>query len=256
MPLGLLGKKLGMSQIFDESGTLIPVTLVQVGPCPVLNKRELGRDGYSALQLGFDPKPDRLVNKPEAGLFAGIRDKIKPEDRDRLLNTAVAAPEQGETASDGLEQARKRYSLGALRIIRELRIDDASEYEVGQVLDVNLFKPGDRVDVIGTSKGRGFTGPIKRHGSTPGPNTHGSMYHRRPGSMSGSSDPSRVYKLKPLAGRMGAARVTALNLRVVKTDPERNLLFIRGSVPGAANGYVIVRQTVKARRRRAKTHLA
>jgi len=250
MPLGLLGKKLGMSQIFDESGMLIPVTLIQVGPCPVLIKRYAERDGYNAIQLGFDPKPDRLVKKPEAGLFEKFKDKIKPEDRDRLLTTTLNPAEDG-----ALEDARKRYSLGAMRFIREVRLDDVSTYEEGQVLDVSVFKAGDRVDVVGTSKGRGFTGPIKRHGSKPGPSGHGSMYHRRPGSMGGSSDPSRTFKLKPLAGRMGAARITALNLRVVRTDPERNLLFVRGSVPGAPNGYVIIRQTVKNRRRPAKTHL-
>ena len=252
MPLGLLGKKIGMSQVFDETGTLIPVTLLQVGPCPILLKREEDRDGYVALQIGFDPKPDRLVNKPEIGLYEKLKGVIGAEDRDRILATKVRAGGDGD---GGLDEARKRYSLGAMRYVREVRLDDVSTYEVGQVLDVSLFNPGDRVDVTANSKGRGFAGVVKRHGATPGPNAHGSMYHRRPGSMGGSSDPSRVYKRKALPGRMGDSRVTALNLRVVKTDPERNLLFVCGSVPGAPNGYVYVRQTVKKRRKRAKTHL-
>ncbi len=256
MPLGLLGKKLGMSQIFDESGMLIPVTLLQVGPCPVLMKRVGDRDGYSALQLGFDPKPDRLVKKPEAGLFEKVKEKMKPEDRDRVLAAGLGVGENGEEAQKSLDEARKRYSMCGLRFIREVRLDDASAYEIGQVIDVSVFKPGDRVDVVGTSKGRGYMGPVKRHHSKPGPASHGSMYHRRPGAMSGSSDPSRVYKLKPSAGHMGAGRVTALNLQGVRADPGRTLLVVRGSVPGAPNGYVVIRPTVKVRRRPAKTYLA
>lgn len=255
MPLGLLGKKLGMSQIFDEAGNLIPVTLIQVGPCPVLIKRNVERDGYNAIQLGFDPKPDRLVNKPEAGLFEKVKDKIKPEDRDRILVASLGMNGAENVGEASLDAARKSHALVAMRFIREVRLDDVSAYEEGQILDVSVFKSGDRVDVIGTSIGRGYAGPLKRHGSRPGPATHGSMYHRRPGSMGGSSDPSRTFKLKPLAGRMGATRVTALDLRVVKSDPDRNLLFVRGSVPGAPNGYVMIRPTVKTRRRPAKTHL-
>lgn len=262
MPLGLLGKKLGMSQIFDEAGTLVPVTMIQAGPCPILMKRDVEREGYAAIQLGFDPKPDRLVIKPEKGLFAKVAERIKPEDRDRILAARLPRNAKADDAAETLEEIRKRYAIGALRFVREIRLDTADTtktaelIEIGQILDVSLFKPGDRIDVIGSSKGRGFAGVVKRHHSKPGPDGHGSMYHRRPGSMGGSSAPSRVYKLKPLAGRMGNTQVTALNLKVVKIDLEKNLLFVRGSIPGAPNGYVVIRPTVKGRRSPAKTILA
>lgn len=256
MPLGLLGKKLGMSQIFDAAGTLVPVTMIQAGPCPILMKREIEREGYAAIQLGFDPKPDRLVLKPEKGLFAKLAELIKPEDRDRILATRLPRKADANDTATLLEEIRKRHAIGALRFIREIRLDAATSVEVGQVLDVSLFKEGDRIDIIGSSKGRGFAGVVKRHHSKPGPDGHGSMYHRRPGSMGGSSAPSRVFKLKPLAGRMGNTQVTAQNLKVVKIDPEKNLLFVRGSVPGAPNGYVLIRPTVKGRRSPAKTILA
>lgn len=257
MALGLLGKKLGMSQLFNDAGEIVPVTLIQAGPCPILMKRESGRDGYSALQLGFDPSPDRLAIRPIREQGKKVAEKIKKEDHDRILAARVLAPGLSpEEAEKRMEEARRKFALGVMRFVREMRLEkDPTGYEVGQVLDVTLFKPGDRVDVIGVSKGRGFMGPYKRHGSRPGPATHGSMYHRRPGAMGASSDPSRVYKLKPSAGQDGASRVTALNLTVAAVDAERNLLIVRGSVPGSINGYVIIRPTVKVRRQPATTHL-
>jgi large subunit ribosomal protein L3 len=215
MSLGLLGKKLGMSQIFDENGTLVPVTLIEAGPCPILQKKEKDKDGYNALQIGFDPKPKRRVSKPEMGRF-------------------------------------NKSNVSPVRFIREIHIQDASKYEVGQVLDVEVFKKGEKVDVTGLSKGRGFAGTVKRHHSKRGPESHGSMYHRRPGSMGGSSDPSRVFKGKALPGHMGNARCTILNLKVVRTDKDKNLLVLRGSVPGHMNSYLIIRKSVKGQREKRK----
>lgn len=205
MPLGLLGKKLGMTQVFDESGAVIPVTVIEAGPCAVVAKRSKEANGYTAVQLGFDPKPARLVNKPDAGHF-------------------------------------KAAGVDPVRIVREFRGDETATLEVGQAVNVEIFAAGDRVDVCGTSKGRGFTGVHKRHGSRPGPKSHGSMYHNRPGSNGGSSEPARTFKAKPLAGHHGHSRVTTKNLKVVKTDPARNLILIKGSVPGANGGYVIIRK--------------
>ena len=215
MLLGLLGKKLGMSQIFDENGRLVPVTLIEAGPCPILQKKEKSKDGYDALQIGFDPKPKRLTNKPEMGRF-------------------------------------NKSNVSPIRFMREIRIQDVSKYEVGQVLDVEVFKEGEKVDVTGISKGRGFAGTIKRHHTSRGPESHGSMYHRGPGSMGGSSDPSRVFKGKALPGHMGNSRCTIQNLKVVKTDKEKNLLVLRGSVPGHMNSYLLIRKSVKVQRERPK----
>ncbi|MDX2177801.1 MAG: 50S ribosomal protein L3 [Candidatus Sumerlaeia bacterium] len=203
MAIGILGKKLGMSQMFDENGSLIPVTLIQAGPCPVLEKRVKDRDGYTAVQLGFDEQKASRVNKPDAGRFA----------------KAGAAPQ---------------------RFVREFRGDGAAALEVGQSVDVNIFAAGEKVDITGTSRGRGFAGPRKRHHLTPGPVTHGSMYHNRVGSNGGSSFPSRTFPGKKMSGHMGDSRVTVKKLTVVKTDPENNLLIVKGSVPGSPDGYVMV----------------
>lgn len=208
MPLGLLGKKIGMTQLFDENGTVIPVTLIEAGPCPVILKRTDDKDGYTAVQIGFDPKPERTTNRPDAGHFA-------------------------------------KASVSPLRFVREIRGSETAELEVGSTLSVEMFEEGDKVDVIGQSKGRGFTSARKRHGSRPGPNSHGSMYFNRPGSGGQSSDPSRVYKGKKNPGQYGNVRVTTKNLRVVKADTERNILIVRGSVPGANGGYVIIRKSGK-----------
>jgi large subunit ribosomal protein L3 len=194
-----------MTQIFDEKGTVIPVTLIEAGPCPVIHKKTDEKDGYLAVQIGFDPKPARLVNKPDSGHFA-------------------------------------KAEVDPVRVIREFRGEDTGEIEVGETLSIEIFDEGEHVDVIGKSKGRGFAGPRRRHGVSPGPKSHGSMYHNRPGSMGGSSDPSRVFKGKKLAGQTGNERVTTKNLIIVKKDAGRNLLFVKGSVPGANNGYVLIRK--------------
>lgn len=207
MTLGLLGKKLGMTQIFDESGALIPVTLILAGPNYVVQKREIERDGYEAVQLGFDERPERTTNKPTLG-------------------------------------ASKKAGVPPCYIKREFR-GPAPDLQVGQKVGVDLFEDGEIVDVIGTSKGRGFQGTIRRFHTARGPESHGSMYHRRPGSGGASSYPSRTWKGKKMPGHMGAGRITVKNLVIVKRDAEKNILFVRGSVPGATNGYVMVRKRQK-----------
>lgn len=205
MPLGLLGKKIGMTQLFDEKGAIIPVTVIEAGPCPIIQKRTADDDGYNAVQIGFDPKPERSVIRPEAGHF-------------------------------------RKAGVSPVRVVREIRGDETAELQVGESLSVSIFEEGEKVDVIGTSKGRGFTSVRKRHGSKPGPKSHGSMYINRPGSNGGSSEPARTFPGKPLAGHHGDTRITARNLRIVKTDAARNLILVRGSIPGANGGYVIIRK--------------
>ncbi|GAB6932357.1 50S ribosomal protein L3 [Calditerricola satsumensis] len=204
---GILGKKLGMTQVFTEDGNAIPVTVIQAGPCVVLQKKDKENDGYEAIQLGFEDKKLSRANKPEIG----------------------HAKKAGTTPK---------------KFIREIRGVDLSKYEVGQEVRVDIFSPGERVDVVGTSKGKGFTGAIKRHNQARGPMAHGSKYHRGPGSM-GSIAPNRIFKNQTMPGRMGNERVTIQNLEIVKVDPERNLLLVKGSVPGIVNSYLVIKSTVK-----------
>ncbi|UOY91478.1 50S ribosomal protein L3 [Ectobacillus sp. JY-23] len=208
MTKGILGRKIGMTQVFAENGELIPVTVIEATPNVVLQKKTAETDGYSAVQLGFEDKREKLANKPEQGHVA----------------KASTAPK---------------------RFIRELRDANVEEYEVGQEIKVETFAEGEIVDVTGTSKGKGFQGVIKRHGQSRGPMSHGSRYHRRPGSM-GPVAPNRVFKGKKLAGRMGGDQVTVQNLEIVKVDAERNLLLVKGNVPGAKKSLVVVRSAVKA----------
>ncbi|GAX89321.1 50S ribosomal protein L3 [Effusibacillus lacus] len=203
---GILGRKLGMTQVFNEDGTVVPVTVIEAGPCVVLQKKELQNDGYEAVQLGFADK--KRANKPETG----------------------HAQKAGTTP--------KRY-------VRELRGVDLAQYEVGQVLKADVFEAGEVVDVVGVSKGKGFAGAIKRHNQSRGPMAHGSRYHRGPGSL-GSINPNRVFKGQTLPGRMGGERVTVQNLEVVKVDTDRNLLLIKGSVPGPKNSFVTIKTAVKS----------
>ncbi|WP_438435319.1 50S ribosomal protein L3 [Gorillibacterium sp. sgz500922] len=206
MTKGILGKKLGMTQVFAADGTVIPVTVILAGPCVVLQKKDLENDGYEAIQLGFDDKKKNAI-KPELG----------------HAKKAGAAP--------------KRY-------IKEFRGVTLSDYEVGQELKADVFSEGEFVDVTGTSKGKGFQGNIKRWGQHTGPMAHGSRYHRGPGSM-GSIQANRVPKGKHLPGHMGVETVTLQNLQVVKVDTERNVLLVKGSIPGPKNSYVSVKLTVK-----------
>lgn len=205
---GILGRKLGMTQIFTEAGVIVPVTVVEAGPMVVTQLKTLENDGYQAVQVGFGDVREKLLNKPQKGHFA-------------------------------------KAGVGLKRFVREFRVEDSQKFELAQVLDVNIFAEGDKVDVTGTSKGKGFQGPIKRHNQSRGPMSHGSRYHRGPGSMGAASDPSRVYKGKKLAGHMGAERVTIQNLEIVKIDTENNLLLIKGAIPGPKKGLVVVKKAVK-----------
>lgn len=206
MITGILGKKVGMSQIFDEKGTAVPVTLVEAGPCPIVDKKTQEKDGYNSLQLGFqEEKKAQRLTKPMKGHFE--KKGVKPT-----------------------------------RFLREIRLDAASDLEVGGVVTVESFTVGDRVNVTGTSKGKGFAGGVKRWGYLGGAESHGSMFHRAPGSIGASSFPSRVTKGKHMPGRMGGDRVTVKNLSVVKIYPERNLILIRGAVPGQPGGFLIIQK--------------
>jgi large subunit ribosomal protein L3 len=203
---GILGKKLGMTQIYLEDGTAVPVTVVLAGPCTVVQRKTAERDGYDAVQIGLvEQRPPRRVPKPLAGHFA----------------------KAGATPS---------------RRLVEFQVEPGDEIAAGDQVVASIFAADDYVDVVGTSKGNGFQGVIKRHGFRGGRATHGSMFHRAPGSIGASAFPSRVYPGLKLPGRMGGARVTAKNLRVVKVDPEQNLLYLRGAVPGANDGYLAIRR--------------
>ena len=208
MKKAILGKKIGMTQFFRADGTMIPVTVIEAGPCPVVQKKTVANEGYDSVQLGFAELRDTLANKPRKGHFA-------------------------------------KANVKAMRYLREFRLEDAASYEVGQIVKADVFAEGDKVDVSGTSKGHGFQGVVKRHGQGRGRMTHGSHFHRAPGSMSACSDPSRVFKTKNLPGHMGSEHVTVQNLEVVRVDAERNLLLIKGAVPGAKGGLVTVKSTVK-----------
>jgi len=201
---GLIGKKVGMTRIFDEEGVQVPVTVIEAGPCPVVGLRSQEQDGYQAVQLGYGAKKAKRASRAELG------------------HAAVA----------GLEAAP--------RLMREFRTADGEEYELGQELTVEQFEAGDRIKVTGRSKGRGFQGVVKRHGFAGRPSSHGHPMSRNPGSLGPGTDPSRVIKGKKLPGRMGGARTTIRNLQVVRVDGERNLLFVKGGVPGARDGYVLI----------------
>lgn len=206
---GMIGKKLGMSQIFDSAGLAHPVTVIEVGPCVVTQVKTQESDGYAAVQLGFG------------------------------LDSRLNRPEKGHRQASGFMS----------RTLREVTADDVSEFSVGQVIKADTFSEGDLVDVIGTSKGRGFQGGVKRHGFSGGPKTHGQSDRlRAPGSIGSSATPGRVFKGMRMAGRMGNDRVTVQNLKVLRVDAERNLLLVEGSVPGANQGTVLVQRAVKARK--------
>lgn len=206
MTNGLLGKKLGMTQIFDQN-RLTPVTVIEAGPCRVVTVKTKERDGYEAVQLSFGEVKDRKLSKGELGHL-------------------------------------KKNGVPASRVLREFKKE--GEVTVGQTVTVDVFKKDDWVDVIGVSKGKGFQGVVRRHNYAGGPESHGSMFHRHPGSIGASSFPSRVWKGKALPGHMGSERVTVQRLKVVESRPEEHLLFVRGAVPGAANGIVVVRKSKKS----------
>jgi large subunit ribosomal protein L3 len=212
MKEGLIGRKKGMTQVFGDDGNRVAVTVVEAGPCPVVGVRTKASHGYDALQLGFGPAKKKHVTKAMAGHFR---------------KAGVATP---------------------MRVLREIRLqktENVASYQVGQTLSVDLFSPGELVDVVGVSKGKGFQGGVKRHGWAGGDQSHGSMFHRAPGSIGASSDPSRVWPGHHLPGRMGGERTTVLNLPVIRVLPEQSLLLLRGAVPGPIGGLVIVRKSVK-----------
>lgn len=204
----ILGIKIGMTQIFDEQGQAVPVTVVEAGPCTVLQKKNHASDGYNAIQVGFGNLKESRANQPLKGHF-------------------------------------KKANVKPLRFIREFRMENIDEYEIGQEIKVDVFAPGDVVDVVGTSKGKGFAGGVKRHNFARGSMGHGSKYHRRPGSL-GAKGPARVFKGRKLPGRLGGERVTVQGLKVVKVYPERNLILIKGSIPGPKKGLVLIKNSAKA----------
>lgn len=202
----ILARKLGMTAIFAEDSNIVPVTVLEAGPCTVVYKKTLERDGYKAVQLGFLPKKPSRINKPLLGHF------------------------------------KKANIRGGFYYLREFRVEDLEAFEIGQVITVDGFKVGDKVTVTGTSKGRGFAGTVKRWGFKTGPQTHGSRSHRIPGSIGTSTFPGRVIKGKKMAGHMGNRRVTIKNLTVVEVRPEQNLLLLKGAVPGSRNSLVMIRK--------------
>lgn len=209
MKKAIIGKKVGMTQIFDEKGKVIPVTVVEAGPCVVVQKKTVEKDGYEAIQVGFEEIREKLANKPRKGTFA-------------------------------------KAGVSIRRTLKEFRLDDISTYEVGQEIKVDVFEIGDKIDVSAVSKGKGFQGAIKRWNQQRGPMTHGSKFHRAPGSMGASSDPSRTFKNKRMPGHMGCVNTTVLNLEVVKVIPEKNLILIKGGIPGPNKGTVVIKDTVRA----------
>lgn len=209
MKKGILATKVGMTQIFNEAGELVPVTVLQAGPCAVTQVKTVDNDGYDAVQVGFVDKRNKLVNKPQKGHF---------------------------------EKAGVSYK----RYVREFRFENAAEYKLADEIKADIFAVGDRVDATAISKGKGFQGAIKRHGQSRGPMAHGSKYHRHAGSNGACSDPSRVFKGKRMAGHMGSVQVTVQNLDVVRVDVENNVILVKGAVPGPKKSLVTLKETVKA----------
>ena len=210
MNKGLIGKKLGMTQIFDEQGKVIPVTVIEAGPCVVAQVKTIETDGYNAIQLGFGDIKESKINKPEKGHFA--KSKLTPKKH-----------------------------------LREFRLDSVENINVGDELKADTFATGDQLDIQGTSKGKGFQGVIKRHGQSRGPMGHGSMYHRRPGSMGSTSTPGRVFKGKKLPGHMGMQTVTIQNLEIIKVDLDKNVILVKGSVPGNKGAILKIKNSVKSK---------
>ena len=205
---GILGKKLGMTQIFTEEGIVVPVTVVEAGPNVVTQVKTVEKDGYNAIQVGFEDAKEKSLNKPQKGHLAAAN-------------------------------VLKKH-------LKEFRVDAVEEFTVGQEIKADLFAAGEKIDVTGTSKGKGFQGPIKRHGQSRGPESHGSRYHRRPGSMGACSFPGRVFKNKKLAGHMGSVKVTVQNLEVVRVDADKNIILVKGAIPGPKGSMVTIKEAVKS----------
>lgn len=211
MKKGIIGKKIGMTQIFDDKGNVIPVTVIEAGPCAVTQVKNTETDGYEAIQLGFITKDEKKVTKPEAGLA-------------------------------------KKTGVAAKKHLKEFRLDDISGYKVGDTVTADVFAAGEKVDVTGITKGRGYSGAVKRWNNATLRMTHGTgPIHRQPGSMGANSTPSRIYKNKHMAGQYGNEQVTVLNLEVAKIDAEKNIIAVKGAIPGARGGIVFIRNTVKSK---------
>jgi large subunit ribosomal protein L3 len=209
MKKAIMGKKLGMTQIFDENRKVVPVTVVEAGPCVVIQKKTMEKDGYQAIKVGFGDIRENLVTKPKKGQFA-------------------------------------KAGVAVKRHIKEFRLEDTSSYEVGAEFKADVFAAGDKIDVSGVSKGKGFQGVIKRWNFHRGPMSHGSKFHRAVGSMGASSDPSRTFKNKKMPGHMGNVNTTVLNLEIVRVIPEKNIILIKGGIPGPNKGLVVIRDAIKA----------
>lgn len=209
MKKAIIGRKIGMTQIFDEKGNVIPVTAIEAGPCTVVQVKTAENDGYEAVQLGFGEVKEKKLNKPEKGVF-------------------------------------KKLNITPKKHLREFRLDSVEGVTVGTEIKADVFAAGEKVDIQGTSKGKGFQGVIKRHGQHRGPMGHGSMYHRRPGSMGPTSTPGRVFKGKKLPGHMGVDTITIQNLEVVRVDLDKNVILVKGSVPGNKGSILKIRDAVKA----------
>ncbi|MEL7569964.1 MAG: 50S ribosomal protein L3 [Eubacteriaceae bacterium] len=208
MKKAIIGTKMGMTQVFKEDGTMVPVTVIKAGPCSVIQLKTVENDGYEAVQLGYEDKKENNTNKCQKGHFA-------------------------------------KSGVAPKKVVKEMKFENAAEYNLADEVKVDIFQVGDRVDITGTSKGKGFQGGIKRHGYSRGPMAHGSKYHRASGSMGASATPSHVMKGKKLPGQMGTERSTMLNLEVVVVDTNKNVLLVKGAVPGIRGSVVTVRETVK-----------
>lgn len=210
MVKGIIGRKVGMTQVFEDTGKVIPVTVIEAGPCPIVQIKTQERDGYQAVQLGFGKRKENKFNSPERGHFA-------------------------------------KADVAPTRVLREFRVESLEDVSVGDTVDASLFSEGELVDVTGTSKGRGFTGVVKRWGFKGGRKSHGGEQDlRRPGSIGASATPSRVFKGKKMPGRYGAKRHTVQNLQIIQSDAERNLLVVKGAIPGPPNGILLIKKAIKA----------
>ncbi len=209
MKKAIMAKKIGMTQVFNETGNLVPVTVLEAGPCVVIQKKTVENDGYSAVQVGFSEQRAKLVNKPEAGHFA-------------------------------------KAGVSAKKFVKEFKLENAESFEVGAEIKADIFEAGEKIDVSGTSKGKGFQGAIKRHGQGRGPMSHGSKYHRGLGALSAGTTPGRIRKGRKMPGHMGAVKVTVENLEIVRIDAEKNLILVKGAVPGPKGSVLVIKDSVKA----------
>jgi len=225
MKKAILATKVGMTQIFDAEGVLIPVTVLQAGPCVVTQVKTVENDGYSAVQVGFVDKKEKIVNKDKSG------------KKEIVHRNGLTKAEKGHFDKAGVT---------GKRFVREFRFENAEEFTLAQEIKADIFEAGDKIDATAISKGKGFQGAIKRHNQHRGPMTHGSKFHRHAGSNGACSDPSKVFKGKKMPGHMGSKRITIQNLEVVKVDVENNLLLVKGSVPGPKKSLVTIKESVKA----------